>query len=385
LASLQLIEATTESGDLYASSIVGACHPEAVETGVRGNGALMSAESPLLADAAGRFVWTDRDQWRLENVLLPAGVTLARVSWNSTLGNRPFIKATLTEQGIQGQLDSSLLHGGQDAMMAAPGAPNLAVAIDSNGVFAAGADQTLEPGQFVQSQLVDDRRNRRQRLYRELLTGDRPHALVDRPTLLFWASPMKPPMALGETQQNVGEALVLAPLVLARPQPGSSVVIPSLLIPWQAVSGPDGTPVTSAYSNVERRWVDGLVAATRITLRFQMPAMALPLKIQRATFYLDVTAPSRNVSIVGWNRDQPVPLTTRSSPVGARLAVSVDDPSLTGLDDRGGLRLNINVGRHPREEVADLAQSGWRIDRAWLDVNEALIEQLSQTLPSARP
>jgi hypothetical protein len=98
------------------------------------------------------------------------------------------------------------------------------------------------------------------------------------------------------------------------------------------------------------------------------------VKILRATFHLDVTAPSREVSVVAWNGDQPIPLVTRSSPASTRIIVTLDDPRTTALDDRGGLLLNINVGRHPREEEADLAKSGWNIDRAWLDVNEAVIQ-----------
>jgi hypothetical protein len=374
MTSLQLIEAAPKSGDLRVSSVVGAYHPQSTPTGVRGHGALMSPEAPPLAGSSGRVVWTDRDRWHLENVLLPAGVTIGRVSWNAAMDDRPFISATLTENGIEGKLESPSFQGGRDAIMVAPGAPHLAVMIDKKGAFSAGPDATLEPGQFVRSQLVDDRGNRRQQLYRELLAGGPQGLAVDGPALLFWTSALKSPVALGQTEREVGEALVLAPIALSRKRQGSSIAIPSLLIPWETVAGPDGTPVTSAYSNADRRWVEGLVAATNITMRFQMPTTTLPLKIQRATLYLVITAPSRDVSIVAWNGDQPIPLTTRSSPAGVRMVVTMDDSGATALDDRGGLLLNINVGRHPREQEANLAQSGWHIDRAWLDVNEAVVQ-----------
>jgi hypothetical protein len=43
------------------------------------------------------------------------------------------------------------------------------------------------------------------------------------------------------------------------------------------------------------------------------------------------------------------------------------------VDAEGGLLLNINVGTHPREREADLAQVGWSVARVWLDIDEAVI------------
>jgi hypothetical protein len=117
-----------------------------------------------------------------------------------------------------------------------------------------------------------------------------------------------------------------------------------------------------------------LVAATNITQRFQMPRMALPLEIRRATLYVDVTAPSREVSVAGWNGVTSVPLATKASPASVRMVASLDDPHALGLDNRGGLLLNVNVGRHPQEKEANLTRVGWHIDRVWLDVDEAIVQ-----------
>ena len=68
------------------------------------------------------------------------------------------------------------------------------------------------------------------------------------------------------------------------------------------------------------------------------------------------------------------PLRTIRSPVGQRVDVPIVDAEVLRLDDRGGLALSINVGPHPREREANLAQVGWSIERVWLDIDAAVVQ-----------
>ncbi|MCC6492715.1 MAG: hypothetical protein IT424_06820 [Pirellulales bacterium] len=170
--------------------------------------------------------------------------------------------------------------------------------------------------------------------------------------------------------QTVGEALTAVAISLMPPSPGASFAIPSVFLPFEAVDGPDGTPATSAYSNARRSWVDGMVTASQITLRFQTPKSLAPLAIEKATLHVEISAPSRVVTLAGWQGEVATPLQRVTSPVG-RLTAAIPDARMLGLDSTGGLRVNINVSSHPREQEANISKVGWSVQNVWLDIDAA--------------
>ncbi|MBA3485010.1 MAG: hypothetical protein H0T51_24705 [Pirellulales bacterium] len=376
LVSMQLIDVMPSQGELSVSSIVGSYRPNESVQDIEGFGCSLLADAPLLQQSGARMVWTDDQRWRLERASLPSGFSLQRCSWRRPIVREASMTTTLTPLGIEGTLTGPYFATIENAIIAAPSKPWLAVKVDDEGVFRAGSKERLEHDQFASTQLLNDQTNRRQKILRSLVAAEKgePSLRLNGPTLLFWTKPLEAPVAFGLTEQ-VGDALVVMPISITRPAPGSKVAIPALLLPFEAVEGNDGTPVTSAYSNASRAWVDALVAATQITLRFQAPPTLLPLSIKRVTLHVEIAAPSRTVAIAGWNARQLLTVKTVDSPVGGRLQAAITDPQMLQLDDRGGLLLNINVGPHPREATAALAEVGWNVKRVWLDVDEAVIER----------
>ena len=98
------------------------------------------------------------------------------------------------------------------------------------------------------------------------------------------------------------------------------------------------------------------------------------MTVKRATLHVEITAPARSVVISGWRDQTRTPITSASSPVGKRLTAPIRDAQLLQLDAQGGLLLNIDVGTHPHESDASLAKVGWKIDKVWLEIDEAVVD-----------
>jgi hypothetical protein len=374
--TMQLVEVSPERGDIRLRGVAGAYFPRPSSHDVTGSDCVLQPVNSLF-DSTNRIVWTDQNRWHLENTTLPAGVTLAHCSWYLDAQRRPVANATLDANGIVGQLELPRFDDPRDAVLISPGAAQLSVEISSDGSFRTGPDRMLEKNQFIAAGLIGEDARRHQEVYRELLAGSAQNSGSlnsnrKQPMLLFWAMSSELPINFGPTPRHVGEALVAVPLNIQRPEEGATITIPAALIPFATTAGPDGTRITSAFSSVDNSWVDNLVSEARITLRFQFPSNLLPLQLERATFHAEVTAPSREITIAGWNAAQRIKLTSAQSPVDRHLIVPIEDPETLCLDERGGLRLNIDVGPHPSKAEKDVARVGWHIDRVWLDARAAL-------------
>lgn len=374
LVSMQVVNADTARGELQIAGIVGAFQPTQADGKVEGRNCVMAPDGPWFNDAGGP-VWIDAARWRLSSPL-PAGFALQRCAWCEPIADPLITGATLTKLGIRGSLGAQYIESLGNAVLAAPGAPMITVDLAGDGTFLAAHDARLEVDQFLVGQVWDDQSRRRLEGYRSLFSspGNSAALKLDGPTLLFWTAPRQLPVTIETTRRRVGDCLMMAPLQLLPPASGSVVAIPAMLLPFESADGPDGTGATSAYSNGNREWVDGLVAATQINLRFQAPQAAMPMTIKRATLYVDIAAPGRTVAISGWRGQQRKKVHSTSSPLARRLIATIDDPTLLELDLRGGLLLNIDVGQHVHEKDAALAKVGWRIERVWLEIDEAIVE-----------
>ena len=69
-----------------------------------------------------------------------------------------------------------------------------------------------------------------------------------------------------------------------------------------------------------------------------------------------------------------MPFASDTSPVGT-LQFDVNRTDALVIDALGGLLLNINVGPHPKEDTANVATVGWRIERMSLEVKGVVGEQ----------
>jgi hypothetical protein len=183
--------------------------------------------------------------------------------------------------------------------------------------------------------VLSDRQQRRQGFYRQALKP----ASTGRPggpnVLMVWARPTDMHFALAPDARTAGSALLVIPLRLERPALGKRVTIPGPLIPCRRLL--DGRLVRPTY--------DG-VPGSQQHLRFQLPAAVLPFQVERARLLARIDAPGRQVSVAGVAGGAAIVLHTKESPLDP-IAVDIDRPELLGLDEEGGLHLDVTVGNLP--------------------------------------
>src|SRR5262249_34224220 len=143
------------------------------------------------------------------------------------------------------------------------GAGGLAVRLGPDGTFSAAPGDVLPLGQppetgkqkgggqqkgseerqdiFLSGTVLSDQQQRRQELYRKLLDTPQQRPLQDRPLLLAQARPVDAPFALAPNPRTAGTALLVIPLELERPAPGTRVTIPGPLLAYGRMV--QGTPV----------------------------------------------------------------------------------------------------------------------------------------------
>jgi hypothetical protein len=121
------------------------------------------------------------------------------------------------------------------------------------------------------------------------------------------------------------------------------VTVPAALIP---VRRPDlGRPTLDS------------AAATALVLRFQFPAAALPLEVERAVFFLKVRAPGRRVAPTA----EGATLFATDGPAEP-ICVELTEPRLLRPDADGGLRLTLSI------TDAGPAPGVWRVEELGLDL-----------------
>ena len=374
-AIVQLVEVSPGVDDIRVSGLMALYqqHQRAGPLGAR-RGGIFLPDMAGLGGTARRMVWTDLDAWHWENLALPSGVRMAPFSYTTEMKLPIRARATFGPQGLAGMLSVGPLEDVGDAIIAAPMERGLAVHLHPDGSFTAGAGDLLAAGHYLGQTVLSDRQRRRQQILQRLLQGGKPPKYPERPMLLAWASPLDVQFLLADDVQRVGGALILIPLELERPQPGTRVMIPSPFLPFQAVPMPDDASESVTFSNLDGKWLGPFSTASRVMLRFQCPEELLPLRPQRALISVKLSAPSRKMEILGLEGKRVVPLAESQSPVG-RVQFQIDRTDVLQLDPQGGLRLGIRVGAIEGQASTSITRAGWKIDDVYLEVTAETLKR----------
>ncbi|MHC4398202.1 MAG: hypothetical protein ACYTG0_00825 [Planctomycetota bacterium] len=379
VAMTQLVELQPGADDVVVTGLMATYNQKASNAtfGAR-SGGIFELDVAGLGGRMRRMVWTDMDAWHWENLTLPPGVRTA-----------PFLYATKTEEpiraraafgpeGLSGALAAGPFRRLADGVVVAPSGGCLAVRLEGDGAFSARADAVLAPGQYLTGAFLSDEQRRRQSIYGELFASTGPGKYPRRLTLLTWAAPLDVQFALPEEARRTGSALLALPIEIERSPANTQVTIPSPLLDYRSVRGPL-PQASAAYNYRTHEWIE-LRTSSQVCLRFQIPAVVRPIRLERATLTIRISAPSRELRIVGWASGQEVSLATRNGPLGA-VRVDVDRADVLQLDDGGGLLLGVFVGGQqqaslPTDFAWTAAGDAWRIDALELEV-------AGRTLPRA--
>jgi hypothetical protein len=355
VAVTQIVDPVPETREAVVHGVLGVYRPD---SGIAAVGAARGGSFEL--DTSGlegrirRRLRTDLDAWHWDNLMLPAGVRLAPF-WHIVPTPEP-IRAVVRfgTNGVEGKLTATSFRDLSDCLLSGPDGRNLAVRLQPDGSFRAGSEEALPNDQFLATALLTDRQQKRQEMYREFLKGREAARPEQRHLLLAWAEPIDLGFQLAPPEaRTVGDALLVMPLQLERPEPGARVVVPGPLLSVRRLmdTGPTKPTLWSA-------------TATDMHLRFQLPAAVLPLEVEKARLFLKITAPWRRVTVVSTAGGAPVEIQHVESPIDP-LRIDIDDPRLLRLDE-GSLHLQLTIGDAAPNATAK--EKTWTIESLDLEV-----------------
>ena len=319
------------------------------------DGGLLELDAEGLEGQTRRRVQTDMNSWHWENLAVPAGVRFGPFRAARRIGGMAAV-ARFTGNGLEGRLPTDSFRNLTDAIVTTSARQSTALRFNPDGTFTARSEDSLASGQFIAGAVLGDRQQRRQDVYRKLLTGDLPEHLQDRDLLLAWAEPVEIPFDVAEGSRASGTSLLIVPLEFEQSPPDSDVKVPPAFIPFNRIRDKEQQQPTleSTY-------------AIDMHLRFQLPRSVLPMQIQRATLVARVRAPGWKVAISGFENDRPVQKLTVESPVEP-IRLDLAGSQLLHLDDQGGLHFNLAITHAGGgNDLEANPGSGWKIESLTLE------------------
>ena len=267
-----------------------------------------------------RMVWTDFDRWHWENIGMLSGANTRAIFEHVTPLNKPVdARLTFNDQGAVMRVRTGDLGAMSNLLIATPHGV-LATRSGSEGALLSSQNDTLPAGQFSGAGVIDDMQRRRQDVLRLLMGQQQETAgkqgksgspsiagvgipgrqrsvpFPDRPTVLGWADALPMGFTLPDAKQQLGSALVSIPITIERPADGTKVAIPAAFLPYRVVRGIYG-PTPAIFVEEQRIWNNTSGPGT-LPLSFQIPRELLPIKLDGATFRLDIGGPNTVVEVL---------------------------------------------------------------------------------------
>ncbi len=362
-AVTQFVEVSSGGEEVQINGLLALYHQDESESPLGAQrGGVFLPDTSGLQGLTRRMIWTDLGAWQWERLSLPPGVRTADLSYSTQVDDPILARGQFGPQGLSGFVLAGPLAEVGDAILVTPTGGVLAAELSADHRFEAGANEVLAANQFVAGNLLSDRQQRRQLVYRALFARQAEGDFNARTTLYLWAEPLDLQLLLPPEARKTGAALVAVPLKLDRTPPGTRVVIPSPFISFRSVAGAQGGVASAAYDYRKRRWIP-LKSSANVWLRFELPPSVLPLDVDEARLNIDIKAPNRQMQILGMADGDVQQLAARQSPMGSFL-FTLTDSRILQLDDRGGLLLGISVG----DTGSPDSHTGWNIENVTLQV-----------------
>jgi hypothetical protein len=349
VAFAAVVDAVPGSGEAAVTGLFAVYRPSSGPAPVSTrSGAMLDVNMDGLDGQVRRHIQTDLDAWRWDDLRLPAGVRTGPFHFSAKTGRMAAV-VRFGPEGVVGRLHSGPFRDPADALIVTTAREPIAVRVNGDGTVSAGASDVLTAGQYLPGTVLSDRQQRRQEVYRRLLSGLLPEHLEGRDLLLAWADPADPPFAVEDGERAAGTALLIVPVEYEHSPAGTRVTVPRAFIPYRRfLDGRLQQPTTESIYPADMH------------LRFQLPASVLPLTVERATLAARVRAPGWRLAVSGISDNGPVPLHASASPLDP-VRVEITDAQLLKVDDQGGLHLNVSL-------AGEQTETRWRIESLTLEV-----------------
>jgi hypothetical protein len=339
---------TTGAAGLYATST-----GTAELSGVQGG--------RLIPDMSGmegktrRLVWDDLSEWRWEFVPQSPGLRSAEVSHSGQSSSRIEARASFDKEGLSGRVFLPPGVQPEDAILATRNG-RIEVDMGTDGAFRAAAASVLAPQQYLGSDLLGDEQHRRQEVLAELLGNPAATGFPSEPLLLFWTAPWDCGLQFDPQMRRIGSALVALPIEQVRPPAGTSVRIPSPLLPYREGIGPDGAAPVGLFDNRSLRW-QPKSAPSSTWILIQIPHKLLPVAPTEARLVIGVSGPVGRLEIAGYREGRVVEFQSWVDPIGTLTATIRDLQALQpGADGRIAVR--VSGGDPDRPELTNTSEDG---------------------------
>jgi hypothetical protein len=262
--------------------------------------------------------------------------------------------AHFSGKGLAGKLSAGRFHGLADVVIQAPSRRAFSMHLSPDGSFSIGQNDLLAPDQFVAGTVLTDDQQKRQAIYRRLLSDSRTQRSSEEATVYVWADPIPAPFDFGNQLRSVGSALISLSLELEHAPAETLVTVPRGFMSYRRILEAGAT-----QPNLEGQ------AAIDQHLRFQLPPSVLPLQVEKARLWVKVESPSRWFTVSGHLQNGLVQLKSEHSPVDP-LQIEITQHDLLVVDENGGLRLDIVVS--DADPAIDEQPPKWSIQTLELEI-----------------
>ncbi|GIX03042.1 MAG: hypothetical protein KatS3mg113_0048 [Planctomycetaceae bacterium] len=304
-----------------------------------------------------RLIWQDEGRFAWEGVSDLPGIRRAEGRSVQQVNQPWTMLLTPGPQTWQGRWQGPIGFVPEDSLLITA-AGRLPLMMNNDGTVVMHPQQVLADSQFLAAELLDDQRQRRQRL---LEAWWQPEKIPPQPYILLWSPGYEQGWQLGPMAQR-SSALTMFPCQLLPPPEGTTFTIPAPLLPYHEAYGPDGTTPTGFYDARTRRWSEKQ-RPSMCWLHFEPPSTLLPLKLLRVRLTLQVRGPVGRLELATADGERVHTLHTWNDPVGT-LTFDIDDPLALQLSPQGGWLLRVSAGQLPTEEAAlSTPLSFWQIEK----------------------
>lgn len=340
---LRLANISSETNEIRADTIAAFYSPDTVELPLQID--LSGVVEPDVQDLGGvakRVVWNDDGQARWEHVHVASGsVRFARAKESVVLEYPLRAQATFGPDGLEGRVTGlGQLGTPSDAIVAAPPAPNSEATINAQGIFRAGPNDLLSESEYLSGAMLTDEQQRRQTIYRQILTPRQERIYPQRSTLFVWGDALGLGLSSPDFFHQYGATLYAVPLEIGRTPAKQPFLVPPTFIRITNAAAKQGS--SAAYNPRTGQWMKDATLPTRSFFQFLLPREVVPCKVQNADITLKIHAPSRTVELIAFKDGEQVVVESHENPSGI-LTFTVTDPGLLKLDEAGGLQFGVVV------------------------------------------
>jgi hypothetical protein len=221
----------------------------------------------------------------------------------------------------------------------------------------------------MKSTLISDEQRYRTALLESIFTNsNRIEPFPAEVSLLFWEGRQAPALQISDQQARRKQMVLVAQTIKLRPPEAEQLItIPSPLLPFRSIATSSGG-FGSAFNNAQQQWVPQESAGV-ILLKFQIPAVCVPLEVESADVELLIRAASRVVTVESGKHDQLEEVARLTSPLGTH-SISIPDRLIQDSCLLGHLFLSINVSDLDDSMKSDTMtgeqDDSWKIERVSL-------------------